>query len=652
MTAGVANAILSPLSPITKPIGQGIDYIANKISDNPNIQNFANTKAGEVATRVAGDVNNLATIFGVVGGGEELPSVKGAISTGGEKLVNTTTNIAKPLLNTTGRVLKNVAEKTYGVTVTPEEATTQAVRKYNAKQPTLFSRIKNVVTGNQPEGKPITEANTAARLGLAGTEKELGVQATRASNQLWDNVIKPKLSAVNGKLNMKTFLGEIEKDISSGTKGIRKTQLLESLNTIKDEFKRVNKISLEKLQSYKEDWAKFIPEASYKGKPISSAIKDVQNMMAEKARKVLYKYIGEEGKQAYIDYGNLKSLEKAADKSVKDPAKQSLTKDVWQFIMDKAVTPIATISGKYLYKTGEGLEFMGNKGAKTVNDIIQGTTDIPQKLKVKELPSDYKPPVQTKLPVNHLPSDYINGSPKKLPTIEMGNKPKPSKGNLPVIDMGKDSPTIGKIASNDSQSLLQEAKKYKSADEFVKAVNSKTLLHGGVKELKGGKLTTGMGVNGDAGGIFFSPNTPTGEMYARSYTLKGSIKNGEGAIHKVMLKPDAKIFDASNPKDIAQLSKFAQPEIINDITSTSRNGQMDWATGAQYFDNIKEAGFSGAKLSERPAGFKLFDKSGKMVDAPADATSVVVFDNKHFNHLPSDLTKSQLTDIWKKANKK
>ena len=39
--------------------------------------------------------------------------------------------------------------------------------------------------------------------------------------------------------------------------------------------------------------------------------------------------------------------------------------------MDNTVTPIATIAGKVLYKTGEGLELIGNSGAKRVRDIIQ-----------------------------------------------------------------------------------------------------------------------------------------------------------------------------------------------------------------------------------------------------------------------------------------
>ncbi len=202
-------------------------------------------------------------------------------------------------------------------------------------------------------------------------------------------------------------------------------------------------------------------------------------------------------------------------------------------------------------------------------------------------------------------------------------------------------------------SLAQEAKRYKSAEEFAKVINDRILLHGGPKNLKDGKLNIGMGINGgDAGGVFFTPNTPVGEMYARSYTLKGSIKTGEGLIHKVVLSPNAKIFDATNSMHLKRLESIVGKDGINDIISTSRNGVMDWATGAQYFDQLQEAGFSGARLSERPKGFDLFNKEGKLVKAPDHATSIVVFDNSNFDMLPNNITESKLTDIWNKAHGK
>lgn len=278
----------------------------------------------------------------------------------------------KPVLNTAGKVLKGAGESAYGVTVTPAESTAQQLLKYDAKQPNFIGRVKNFFKGTAEGVKPITEANTAARKGLVGTEYQLGVQAKKVATELWDNVVGPKLDAVKGQVNMKDFFDQVEKTIVKETKELsRRKALKEALGALRENYQKVGKVSLKKLQEYKEGFAKFLPDSSYKGKPIGAALKEVQDISAKKAREIIYKFVGEDGKQAYIDYGNLQSIIEAGTKSITgDAAKRSLGRNVWEFVMDKAVTPVATMGGKVLYKTGEGLEFLGKKGAKTVMEAL------------------------------------------------------------------------------------------------------------------------------------------------------------------------------------------------------------------------------------------------------------------------------------------
>lgn len=314
-----------------------------------------NTDVGTIAK----DTVKGAVVGGLTGGviGGSIPATRAVISA------------AKPIARVAGRALKGAGESAYGLTVTPQKATSQMVNTYNASKPSLFSRVKDMLAGDTA-GRPITEANTAARTGLMGTEKELGVQAERASNKLWSDVIQPKLDAVKGKVNMKSFLGEVEKDIEKTATGPRKTALREALTAFKDEYKGVSSISLNKLQDYKSAWAELLPESSYSGKPIAGALREVQNIAAQKARQVIYKHIGDEGKQAYLDWGNLQSIIESGVRSTRDPAKRSLGLNMWQMIMDKAITPVATIGGKILYKTGDGLELIGQKGAKNVKGLL------------------------------------------------------------------------------------------------------------------------------------------------------------------------------------------------------------------------------------------------------------------------------------------
>ncbi len=362
--AGAISSAFSPLAPAFEPVGNAINAVGEKIGENSAVQNFAMSQAGENVARGAEDVANLTTIAGTIAGGPKVAKVA-------KNTVNAVGQGATPAVNTLGRALKSTGEGAYGLTVIPEEGTSQALRSYKAKYPDVMSRVKARMSGNEIEGKPITEANTAARHGLMGTESELGIQATRIADDLWTNKIAPKLDAVKGKVNMKSFFGEIEKEIGKTKELTQRNALKEGLNALKSEYGNVSHVSLRKLQDYKEGWAKFLPDSVYKGKPIANSIKAVKDLAAKKARDVIYKHAGPDIQEAYLDYGNLKSIMKAADKSVRDPAKRGLTTNAWQFIMDKAITPVVTTAGRVLYKTGEGLEFVGKPGAKKVGDIIK-----------------------------------------------------------------------------------------------------------------------------------------------------------------------------------------------------------------------------------------------------------------------------------------
>ena len=366
--AGLIETVSSPLAPITKPVGKFVgdkvvNPLANKLADayGEDVQRGLAEGGRTVAEDVLETTGDLATIAGAATM-QKIPVAKvaGQVASG-----------ARPVAKAAGRTLKSGGEKAYGLTIAPEASTAKAMLNYHAKQPNFVGRLKNMVKGTEVGEKPITEAATAARHGLVGTEYQLGVQGKQTASKIWETSVKPKLA--QGKdVNMKSFIGEVEKEIKkSGGDITRRRSLQEALNNIKDDYKNVGSVSLEKLQDYKTGWAELLPDAVYKGKPISAALKEVRNQLAQKAREKIYEQVGPEGKQAYIDYGNLQSIIKAAEKSVQgDPAARSLSRGVWEAVMNKTITPVVTLGGKVLYRTGEGLEFIGNKGARTVKEAV------------------------------------------------------------------------------------------------------------------------------------------------------------------------------------------------------------------------------------------------------------------------------------------
>lgn len=271
------------------------------------------------------------------------------------------------------KLLKFLGAKTTGIGMESSEATKRAVQSYQANQPTLFERVSNLVTGKKipVSMKPITEAETVANKLMPGTEWRLGVNAKRVQGKLWDETIKPALRSTKDRVDMKSFFKELAADVVKENPDLsRRNTLLNALEALKGDFNKVSKVGFEKLQDYKAGWAKFVPERAYKGQPIAGALNEIRNMAAGKARDLIYKKLGPEVQRAYIDYSNLSNIVEEGIKGSKSIDKSSFSRAIWDNMMDKAVTPVTSSLGKVLYKTGQGLELVGEQGMKTVREVL------------------------------------------------------------------------------------------------------------------------------------------------------------------------------------------------------------------------------------------------------------------------------------------
>lgn len=285
------------------------------------------------------------------------------------KAAGATSPIVPGLVKKTGESLKGMGKSLYQFLIPRSKREAQLLQAYKAKTP-LLERFKIAVKGAPTKG-PRTVAETAFEKGLKGTESSMGVQASRASDEIWDKVISPRLKESTEEIDMTSFLDELGKTIVKETPEMsRQKSLLEGLNALKEDYKNVGKISLEQLQDIKSGWAEFIPEKSYQGKSIAGAFKEVTAKAADKARTKIYESLGDDVKEAYLDYGNLKALKELGQNAMTGGRLKGGFGGFWSAIKDMALTPVATISGRVIYKVGEGIEVVGEKGAKTLADLV------------------------------------------------------------------------------------------------------------------------------------------------------------------------------------------------------------------------------------------------------------------------------------------
>ena len=298
---------------------------------------------------------------------------EGGVEMAGRVVVNVASFFipASPAAQVAGRATKAIGGATVkaGIGLSAKEA--PLVQAYKARNP-VPTRILAALTDKPLSGKIVTNAETALKNNLFGTETMIGIQAKRAATNIWQKVIAPALKGSPERIDMSDFIDEIAEQIDEIPELTRKNELVDALNAFKDDYRKVGKIGMEKLQQYKEGWARFLPDKVYKGRPIASSFREIQNMAASLARNKIYNALKEvEGKAAYFDYGNLKNLQAMGQKAMIGSKLKGGAGSFISGIYDKVVTPIATTGGLTLYKVGEGFEFVGNQGAKILGHLFR-----------------------------------------------------------------------------------------------------------------------------------------------------------------------------------------------------------------------------------------------------------------------------------------
>lgn len=267
-----------------------------------------------------------------------------------------------------GSIIKKTGEKVFkqGIGVSAKEA--PYLQTYKARHP-LTERIATLIS-DKPLKAPTTNADTAIRQGLFGTESLIGIQSKRAADNVWKNVVAPALKRSKKTVSMPQFIKEIEGEVVKVADLSRKRELIRGLDAFKEDYKSIKNVDLEKLQSFKEGWAKFLPDKVYRGKPIGGAFREIQNIATQLARNTIYKDLGPEVRAAYFDYGNLKNLQELGQKAMTKGKLKGGFGSFTSGIIDMVLTPIATTAGLTLYKVGKGIEFVGRAGLKTVGEIF------------------------------------------------------------------------------------------------------------------------------------------------------------------------------------------------------------------------------------------------------------------------------------------
>ena len=190
LAAGVVNTAFAPLAPATAPLGVIINDIADKISNNQAVQKFASSQAGQITSRVVGDVNNLNSIVGAVAGNELEKNVAATRATAKANAINNPPPPPPPETPPSQFTPEELQTHLQGVAEDWEKPTTDPASKYNNAR-TVLAKDPEIPTNLAKNGiNPFTHIDDKGNFETSDTADSI-----RSDNgQLAQDYLRPALT--------------------------------------------------------------------------------------------------------------------------------------------------------------------------------------------------------------------------------------------------------------------------------------------------------------------------------------------------------------------------------------------------------------------------------------------------------------------------
>ena len=341
MVAGVPNEVVAQTGfdslDTSQPEGQALQQKLQPTNDMQKYGGMAETGAEFLAGGGAGLIKDAA-VFGTK------LAVKGVA----------------PVLNP----VKPVGNFIYSRAFTPNVKEAENILAYEATKPSISSSIygAGALEGNAAF-KPITVADTALRSGIAGTEKQVGVQAKQVADTLYNKTIAPAVDSIKETLTKEELFAPLRERIAQITNPSKKKAYQNAYDSIAEDYANIEQFTYKEAQKLKSELAAFTPAKIFRGQDVANETRMLEADIASIIRQKTYDILKDSNiRQKYIDYGNLQELQKVGVKAISEAGTKGGFGGFWSTMYDTAMTPVKTIGGKMLYKIGDKLEVTAPKG--------------------------------------------------------------------------------------------------------------------------------------------------------------------------------------------------------------------------------------------------------------------------------------------------
>lgn len=320
------------------------------------------TPEGQAVTQALTPTNEMQKYGGYAETGAEV------LAGGGAGLVKDTVkgglNLLARGISPVGSIIEKGGAGLYKSAYTPSVKEAENILAYEASLPDTFSRLygAGAIKGNSAF-KPITTGETALRSGIAGTEKQIGVQAKRVADTLYKEEIAPAVKGIKGVISKEELFAPLEQRIAGITDPSKKKAYQEAYDSLVEDYADWKNFTYPQAQKLKSEIAEFTPTKIFRGQDVANEVRMLKADIADTIRQKTYDALSDINvKQKYIDYGNLQELQKVGVKAISEGGYKGGFGGFWSTVYDTAMTPVKTIGGKVSYHIGDKLQVTAPKG--------------------------------------------------------------------------------------------------------------------------------------------------------------------------------------------------------------------------------------------------------------------------------------------------
>jgi len=492
--AGLAGVAMSPLAPVFKPFSEGMnaygDFVASHV---PGIQDFAQSKAGDVTMRVAQDLSNAGTVASTILGVDQ--AAKGT-----QKAITSTKNLAS-------NIWDSMTNYQSGLEQTPEKVI-QARADEIANIQNGYAKLRKGMdyskdaTASSRNRIATTDVlvNAVDDNGLLRTKQPGGAVEQYKAHTIdgAEGVVRADLAREGKAIPLNTVRNQLRADImDSGLEGAALTRALGNIDTEMEGLKlRADdngRVPLEVLQDAKISTTNGIDyntEANVKrtqkaiARGYKTLIEDHSNLPIGEVNAELAKYLQD-----------VKLLESLDGSRVKGGRLGKYFGQISGNIIGGAAGnalggpiggALGTVAGGELAGVLQRLGFQSKFGepmdlTAPANPVLQDAVSRSQSGPIA-LPAPHNDtPIQ-------LPQSNSDGS------LNTQYSPIPTTNKSPIQDTLPQDGTINLNEQNPSvdNSLISVAAKYKTPEEFVKAARTTPISEMGISYEQASKFFEGV----------------------------------------------------------------------------------------------------------------------------------------------------------------